>query len=59
MAAFGANQHQPNYIGGGDLWHEPEPPRQPWWWRLLAAPETVWLAIAVCLFFVGLTFWLS
>lgn len=23
MAAFGANPHQPTYIGGGNLWGEP------------------------------------
>lgn len=37
MAAFGAQPHFPQYVGGGDLWTEPEPPRLNWWQRLLTA----------------------
>lgn len=36
MAAFGAQPHFPTYVGGGDLWGEPEPPQLNWWQRLLA-----------------------
>ena len=34
MAAFGATPHGSYYIGGGDLWEEPEPPRYKWYEKI-------------------------
>lgn len=42
MATFGANQHMPIYVGGGDLWGEPDKPLWSWWRRLLYSLGICW-----------------
>jgi hypothetical protein len=37
MTPFGARQHFPNYVGGGDLWGEPDPVPPKWWHRIVRA----------------------
>jgi hypothetical protein len=36
--SFGDGQHFPTYVGGGDLWGEPDYLATPWPWR------RIWLA---------------
>ena len=57
MGDFGARQHFPTYVGGGDLWEEPI--RELRWFECVDWAAITWLAIAACFFFVGLTFYLS